>query len=71
MSLKAYSETNDRYYTKSSLTTQGVGLLLQRDFIDFRDLLKLRKKKNNKQSQPLPKQKEAPVLINFRRRSAW
>lgn len=71
VSLKAYSETNDRYYTKSSLTTQGVGLLLQRDFIDFRDLLKLRKKKNHKQQQPLPKQEEAPVLINFRRRSVW
>ena len=71
MSLKAYSETNDRYYTKSSLTTQGVGLLLQRDFIDFRDLLKLRKKKNHKQPQPFPQQEEAPVLINFRRRSAW
>lgn len=32
ISLKAYSETNDRYFTKSSLTTQGGGILFRRDF---------------------------------------
>lgn len=32
ISLKAYSETNDRYFTKSSLTTQGGGILFQKDF---------------------------------------
>ena len=25
--LKAYNETNDRYYTKTNLTTQGVGIM--------------------------------------------
>ena len=30
--LKAYSETNDRYFTKSALTTQGIGIMLQKDF---------------------------------------
>ena len=37
ISLKAYSETNDRYFTKSSLTTQGGGILFQRDFHRLRD----------------------------------
>lgn len=37
VSLKAYSETNDRYFTKSSLTTQGVGILLHREFTGFKD----------------------------------
>lgn len=32
ISLKGYNKTNDRYFTKTSLTTQGVGLLFQRDF---------------------------------------
>ena len=32
ISLKGYSETNDRYFTKSSLTTNGAGILFQRDF---------------------------------------
>lgn len=42
--LKAYSETNDRYFTKSALTTQGVGLLLKKDFIRWSDLFKRKKK---------------------------
>ncbi len=40
VSLKAYSETNDRYFTKSSLTTQGAGILLRRDFSNLRDLFR-------------------------------
>lgn len=31
-SLKAYSKTNDRYFTESDLTTQGVGFLTKYDF---------------------------------------
>ena len=31
-SLKGYNKTNDRYFSKTSLTTQGVGLVFQRDF---------------------------------------
>lgn len=40
VSLKAYSKTNDRYFTKSSLTTQGVGLRLKKDFSSWRDLFR-------------------------------
>ena len=48
ISLKAYSESNDRYFTKSSLTTQGIGLQLKRDFIRFGDMFRwLKKDKNN------------------------
>lgn len=43
--LKAYSETNDRYFTKSALTTQGIGIMLQRDFGRIEDKLKRRKQK--------------------------
>lgn len=45
ISLKAYSETTDRYFTKSSLTTQGVGISLQRDFYRFKDLFQPKKRK--------------------------
>jgi len=45
VALKAYSETNDRYFTKSSLTTQGIGILLKKDFTSWRDLMRIRKKK--------------------------
>lgn len=36
--LKAYNETNDRYYTKTNLTTQGVGIILKKDFNKWNDL---------------------------------
>lgn len=36
--LKAYSETNDRYFTKSALTTQGLGIQFQKDFTRLRDI---------------------------------
>ena len=32
LSLKGYNKTNDRYFSKTSLTTQGVGLIFERDF---------------------------------------
>ena len=48
VSLKAYSETNDRYFSKSSLSTQGAGILLKRDFTNLRDLFGFRKKKDKK-----------------------
>lgn len=35
LSIKGYSKTNDRYFTKTALTTQGLGLLYQRDFNFF------------------------------------
>ena len=38
VTLKAYSETNDRYFTKSSLTTQGIGINLKRNFNNVKEL---------------------------------
>jgi len=48
VALKAYSETNDRYFTKSSLTTQGIGVLLKKDFTSWKDLVIKRKGKKKK-----------------------
>lgn len=31
-SVKGYNKTNDRYFSKTSLTTQGVGLMFQKEF---------------------------------------
>ncbi len=30
--LRAYNETNDRYYTKTNLNTQGIGIIFSKDF---------------------------------------
>lgn len=50
INLKAYSETNDRYFSKSTLTTQGVGIQFKRDFSSLRDLFS-RKPKKSKQEK--------------------
>lgn len=36
--LKAYNETNDRYYTKTNLTTQGIGIMYKKDFNKWNEL---------------------------------
>ena len=54
ISLKAYSETNDRYFTKSSLTTQGVGIMLKRDFSNLRDLFSTKRKRKAKEAEAVP-----------------
>lgn len=36
--LKGYNQTNDKYFTKSTLTTQGLGISIQKDFDSFSKL---------------------------------
>ena len=45
ISLKAYNKTNDRYFTHSSLNTQGIGVILKKDFNGLSDLFQSRKRK--------------------------
>ena len=45
ISLKAYSETNDRYFSRSSLSTQGGGIQFQHNFNLLRDIFGTRKAK--------------------------
>lgn len=49
LAIKAYNQTNDRYFTKSSLNTQGIGLVMKKDFNGLQDLLGI--KKNNKKKK--------------------
>ena len=54
--LKAYNETNDRYYTKTNLTTQGIGIIFKKDFDKWTDLLfwrnlRLRHLRNRRRTQ--------------------
>lgn len=48
LAIKVYNQTNDRYFTKSSLNTQGIGIIMKKDFNGFRDLLNIKKKKRGK-----------------------
>lgn len=48
LALKVYNQTNDRYFTRSSLNTQGIGIIIKRDFDGLGDLF-FRKKKGASQ----------------------
>ena len=45
LALKVYNQTNDRYFTKSSLNTQGIGIIMKKDFNGLRELFSTQKKK--------------------------
>ena len=44
MALKVYNQTNDRYFTRSSLNTQGVGIIMKKDFNGLNDFFGIKKK---------------------------
>ena len=44
LALKVYNQTNDRYFTRSSLNTQGIGLIMKKDFNGISDLLGIKRK---------------------------
>ena len=48
LAIKVYNQTNDRYFTRNSLTTQGVGLIMKKDFNGLSDLFGTKKKKKKK-----------------------
>lgn len=50
--VKAYNQTNDRYFTKATLNTQGVGLSFQHDFERYTLSNWFRRKKNITVTQP-------------------
>ena len=45
LAIKVYNQTNDRYFTRNSLNTQGVGIIWRKDFSGLRDLFGLPAKK--------------------------
>lgn len=47
LAIKVYNQTNDRYFTKSSLNTQGIGLMMKKDFNSLRDLFGIKRKSLN------------------------
>ncbi len=51
ISLKAYNKTNDRYFSRTTLTTQGVGILLRHDFNRWLSLFKRESEENEKEKK--------------------
>ena len=56
--LKAYNETNDRYYTKTNLTTQGVGIMFKKDFNRWDELFFWKKWRQKRLERKLKKEEE-------------
>lgn len=52
--LKAYNQTNDKYFTKSTLNTQGIGISFQREFDNWKYFFKKKPtvKSGKKESTP-------------------
>ena len=38
LAVRVYNQTNDRYFTRNSLNTQGIGIILKKDFNTLKDL---------------------------------
>ena len=54
LSFRVYNQTNDRYFTRNSLNTQGIGLIMKRDFSNLRDLFGIHKKQKAKKKKKVP-----------------
>ena len=51
LALKVYNQSNDRYFTKSSLNTQGIGIIMKKDFNGLRDFFGISPKKKKKEKK--------------------
>ncbi len=52
LAMKVYNQSNDRYFTRSSLNTQGIGIIIKKDFDNIPDLFGIKKKKKVEASSP-------------------
>ena len=56
LSIHVYNQANDRYFTRNSLNTQGIGLIMKKDFSSLWDLFGIKKKaKKGKSSSKVQK----------------
>ncbi len=44
LSVHVYNQANDRYFTRNSLNTQGLGIIMKKDFNNFWDLFGIKRK---------------------------
>ena len=48
LAVRVYNQTNDRYFTRNSLNTQGLGFIIKKDFNGIKDLFGFHSKKKLK-----------------------
>ena len=61
--LRGYNQTNDRYFTKATLTTQGIGFIYKKDFNRWNELFQwvFKKRKEKKTTEVHPVQEPSPM----------
>ena len=57
IAVRVYNQTNDRYFTRNSLTTQGLGFVFKKDFSSLGDLF--RRNSNAKKAKGKGKKKNS------------
>lgn len=65
--MKAYNQSNDRYYTRTTLNTQGLGVMFKKDFNTWRELLPWNRKKTIDKALPkdtIPPSRKENVVPN-------
>ena len=55
LAIRFYNQNNDRYFTRNSLNTQGVGLIIKKDFTRLSELFGKPKKKDARRNEKRPK----------------
>ena len=63
LSFRMYNQANDRYFTRNSLNTQGLGLVMKKDFNGLWDFFGI-KKKSKKQKLPPTKDKDTKKQVS-------
>ncbi len=51
LSAKVYNQSNDRYFTPSSLNTQGIGIVVEKEFNTIGELLRFRSRSTKKSNK--------------------
>ena len=51
LAINVYNKTNDRYFTRNSLNTQGLGIIMKKDFKRISDLFFWRKRNRTKETK--------------------
>lgn len=69
--LRGYNETNDRYFIKSTLTTQGIGLIYKKDFDNWLELFRSFMKKKKKEETEQKNQENENIPAAQQKREAW
>ena len=61
LAVRVYNQTNDRYFTKNSLNTQGLGLIMKKDFSGWRDLIGRKSKPTRPEQEVAPSEQGTPA----------